>query len=169
MHQTASDLMRPDPVTIPPEATLAELERELVEHRVGGLPVMQKGRLIGFVTRTDIVRKLCLEQALAEATAAPDQEVTGAQGAVESELGAIGAQLGHRLANIRVEDVMHRKVWSVDSHEPIENVAKKMLTLRIHHLPVFEGERLAGIISTFDLARFVAEQTSALTPELVAT
>jgi CBS domain-containing protein len=50
--------MTPDPVSIGPEATIEEASQALIEHKVNRLPVVDKGRLVGILSRTDIVRAI---------------------------------------------------------------------------------------------------------------
>jgi acetoin utilization protein AcuB len=42
-------------VTVKPETSLEEAARLLVNHKIGALPVMQRGRVIGIITSTDIL------------------------------------------------------------------------------------------------------------------
>lgn len=49
------DVMKKDPVTIGPEENLEEAARRIYEHRVGGLPVLEEGKLVGIVTAGDIL------------------------------------------------------------------------------------------------------------------
>lgn len=58
---TAKDFMTPNPITIDPDATLGEAARLMVEHRVGGLPVMDHGKLIGIITETDFCYWMILQ------------------------------------------------------------------------------------------------------------
>ena len=46
------------PLTVPPEATLAEAIRCMRDHRVGCLLVVEKGRLTGILTERDLLLKL---------------------------------------------------------------------------------------------------------------
>jgi CBS domain-containing protein len=55
---TAKDFMTPNPITIAPDATVAEAARLMVEHKIGGLPVVDQGKLIGIITETDLCRVL---------------------------------------------------------------------------------------------------------------
>ena len=52
---TASDMMTPDPVTIEPDATVAEAARTIARKRHNRLPVVEHGRLVGVVTRLDVL------------------------------------------------------------------------------------------------------------------
>ncbi|HET9906977.1 MAG TPA: CBS domain-containing protein [Anaerolineales bacterium] len=58
---TAKDIMTPNPITIAPDATIAEAARLMFEHKVGGLPVVDNGRLIGIITETDFCRLLMMQ------------------------------------------------------------------------------------------------------------
>lgn len=55
---TAKDFMTSNPITIAPDATIAETARLMVDHKIGGLPVMDNGRLVGIITETDLCRVL---------------------------------------------------------------------------------------------------------------
>jgi len=43
---------------IEPDATIAEAARLMRDHKVGGLPVMTDGQLVGIVTETDLLDAL---------------------------------------------------------------------------------------------------------------
>lgn len=58
---TARDFMTPDPITIGPDDTIAEAARLMIEHKVGGLPVVENGRLLGIITETDLCRLLMMQ------------------------------------------------------------------------------------------------------------
>ena len=55
---TAGDLMTEDPVTIEPSADVAEAARLIASTRHNRLPVVEHGRLIGVVTRVDVLDAL---------------------------------------------------------------------------------------------------------------
>ena len=55
---TAKDFMTPNPITITPDATIGEAARLMVEHKIGGLPVIDHGDLVGIITETDLCRLL---------------------------------------------------------------------------------------------------------------
>ena len=53
---TVKDVMVKDPFTISPEATIVEAMRVMREKKVGCLPVVQEGELVGLITEMDYVR-----------------------------------------------------------------------------------------------------------------
>ncbi len=55
---TAADMMTADPVTIEPDASVAEAARLIASKRHNRLPVVEHGRLVGVVTRVDVLDAL---------------------------------------------------------------------------------------------------------------
>ena len=55
---TAGDMMTEDPVTIEPDADVAEAARLIARKRHNRLPVVEHGRLVGVVTRVDVLDAL---------------------------------------------------------------------------------------------------------------
>ncbi|MBI2369521.1 MAG: CBS domain-containing protein [Deltaproteobacteria bacterium] len=50
-----SELMTPRPLTVTPQTDVVEAATLLNQHRIGGLPVVENGKLVGIITVTDIV------------------------------------------------------------------------------------------------------------------
>lgn len=50
------DVMSAPAVTIGPDASVQEAARTMEEGRIGCLPVLEEGRLVGILTETDILR-----------------------------------------------------------------------------------------------------------------
>jgi CBS domain-containing protein len=51
------EVMTNDPVTIGPDAPLAEAARIMLERKIGSLPVVEGGRLIGILTESDFLKR----------------------------------------------------------------------------------------------------------------
>ncbi len=60
---TVDRIMTRNPLTIAPHATIREAARLMLEHKIGGLPVMEQGRVVGIITESDIFRVLVQEAA----------------------------------------------------------------------------------------------------------
>ena len=58
---SARDMMTEDPYTIGPEATVREAGREMSHRKHNRLPVVEHGRLVGMVTRVDVLDALTRE------------------------------------------------------------------------------------------------------------
>ena len=48
--------MTPDPVTIAPRVTAEDVARLLLQHKIGGLLVVENGKLVGIVSTSDLLR-----------------------------------------------------------------------------------------------------------------
>ena len=57
-----------------------------------------------------------------------------------------------------VRDVMTRKVAYVSPENTIEECMALMTNLRIRHLPVMDGDRLAGVISIGDVVKTIISE-----------
>jgi acetoin utilization protein AcuB len=47
--------MTEDPITVTPDTTMEDAAEILLERKIGGLPVVEKGQLVGMITTTDIL------------------------------------------------------------------------------------------------------------------
>jgi len=52
------DMMTPDPITVDADAPVDEAARLIAEHKHNRLPVVEHGRLVGVVTRIDVLDAL---------------------------------------------------------------------------------------------------------------
>ena len=59
--------------------------------------------------------------------------------------------------DITVGDLMSREIFSVTEDADVRSCARQMLDRRIHRLLVTDGDRLRGIVTSFDLLQLVAE------------
>ena len=46
------------PITVTPTTTISRAAQLMLEHKIGGLPVVENGRLVGILTESDIFRML---------------------------------------------------------------------------------------------------------------
>ena len=84
--------------------------------------------------------------------------VTGAEGRVvgivsERDIVRIIASRGAAGLGISLTDVMTRKVVSCDPSATVSAVMEQMTAGKFRHVPVIDGERLAGIISIGDVVK----------------
>jgi acetoin utilization protein AcuB len=66
-------------LTVSPSATLEEAARKLLKHQIGGLPVVDKGQLVGIITTSDVMK------AFLYITGASDEASTRIDFALEGE------------------------------------------------------------------------------------
>jgi CBS domain-containing protein len=63
---TAEEFMAYEPITISPDAPIEQAARLMLQHKIGGLPVVENGELVGIITETDFCRLLILQPEHAE-------------------------------------------------------------------------------------------------------
>jgi acetoin utilization protein AcuB len=132
------DWMTRNPVTLSPEASVAEALTLCRERRIRHIPILEEGRLVGIVSDRDL------------------RDASPALGDPER---------ARALRELRVGDMMTREVITADPEDSIENVAQEMYELKIESLPVVtEGpmvderlavveEELLGIVTSSDVMR----------------
>lgn len=125
-----ADWMQRRPVTVSPQESLRNAWRIIRERRIRHLPVVERGRLVGFVTDRDLRHAL------------PSRAV-----------GLETHELPHLAEKINIWEVMARAVVTIHREAPIEEAARLLLKYRIGGLPVVKGETLVGIITKTDLVR----------------
>ncbi|MBE0477330.1 MAG: CBS domain-containing protein [Coriobacteriia bacterium] len=143
---TAADVMTPDPLVVAPDLPVTEAARLMVGRRVGALPVVEDGKLVGIVTEGDLIMQ-DVKVEFPTYIHLLDGFIfyPPAQARFEAELKkAVGATVGQ---------VMTRDVLTVTSDAPVEDVATLMVDRDVSRVPVLEGERVVGIISKSDIVR----------------
>jgi len=123
----ARDVMAQPAVCVSPDAPLADVVRLLERHRIKRLPVVDHGKLVGLVTRTDLLRALLARQAL------PVTGVPHADGEIRKRILAVldGADWGGSvIVNVQVvKGVAH--LWgAVDSDDQ-----RRALRLAVESVP----------------------------------
>ncbi|HEX7128181.1 MAG TPA: CBS domain-containing protein, partial [Thermodesulfobacteriota bacterium] len=53
---TVGEVMTKRPITIEPDREATDAAKLMLEHRIGALPVVENGALVGIVTETDLLR-----------------------------------------------------------------------------------------------------------------
>ena len=160
MATTARDVMKTEVRTVSPDVSLTELDKLFIENRVTGFPVVESERLVGVVSRSDIVRKIVTEQSYAEYVSDYYRDV----GSFDEPRPAdtqpeLGSQVGSRMASATVRDVMSRDPVTVSADDHVSRVAEQLVERQIHRVPVIASDgRLAGIITSLDLVGLLIDR-----------
>lgn len=151
------DIMRTDVETVETDLPLAELERAFVEHRMSGFPVVESGRMVGIVSRSDIVRQLCVERTRAEMALDYYRESVEMDTEPRENFEEVAQRVGNRIEHLTTGDVMIRDVLTISPDATLQQVAQLLVKQHIHRVPVTESDQLVGIVSTLDLVRLFAD------------
>ena len=143
---TARDFMTKEVITIKPEATVEELARLLIKHKISGVPVVDdKKKFIGIVTENDLIsqnKRLHIPTVMRLFDAFIMLE---SPGRIEKEI--------KRMTAITVNDIYTKEAITVTEGTPVQDLATIMSKKRVHLIPVVEGKKILGIIGKIDLIK----------------
>ncbi|AKG16734.1 IMP dehydrogenase [Moraxella bovoculi] len=93
-----------DPITVHPEATVGELLRITKDHKISGVPVVERGtdRVVGIVTHRDLRFETNLDQPVANVMTPKDKLVTVKEGTPQEQIKALLHE--HRIEKVVVID-----------------------------------------------------------------
>jgi CBS domain-containing protein len=153
----AGDIMTTAVVCARPEQRLKELERALIENRVGGMPVVEGDRLVGVISRSDLTRIEVLMRSL-DGLVSDElrRDEVQADGFAHAEADEFQG-FRQRLDDLTVKDAMRDQVVTCHAATRISEVADAMLREHIHRVIVVEGSRPVGIVSSLDIVKLVAQ------------
>jgi CBS-domain-containing membrane protein len=148
----ARDIMTKDVITVGSEATVEELARLLIDHKISGVPVVDnEKRIIGIVTENDLIRKnkrfhIPTIIRLFDAYFLLDS------GKVEDEI--------KKMVAATVDEICVRKVVSITEDTSLEEIATIMAEKHVHLLPVLKDSVVVGIVGKADIVRSMTDETS---------
>lgn len=146
MH--ARDIMTSPAITASPNTTLLEIVNLMLEHRISGVPIVDKtGSLAGLVSEGDLVRRkeIGTEQKhswwlsiFGNATVLADEFV--------------------KSHGITAADVMTKNVITANDDTPLWQIAETLEKEKIKRVPILRERRVVGIVSRANLLQALTLQ-----------
>ncbi len=134
---TMADVMIINPITIDPNASVDSAARLIYQYKIGGLPVLEKRRLVGIITITDILGAFIELLGLLEESTRLDIVLDEKHGSIDDVLKVI-RNLGGKTISVGVDTQSSRKkVYYIRLEKAdmdpiinaIENMGHKVLSL----------------------------------------
>jgi CBS domain-containing protein len=153
---TAKDVMVREVLEVKAEWSLQRLVEFLFENSISGAPVTtDKGKLVGVVSLTDIIRHdTLLEKGLQ--SYGPHEYYLHT---LESQFAPQDIDSLH-LGNeplMAVRDIMTPTIFRVNENATVQQVADTMIRNRIHRIFVTKEEKVVGIISAADMLKVIRD------------
>lgn len=126
------DMMTRNPMTVDSETLVMDAQKIMKENNVRRLPVVDKGKLLGIVTKHDI-----LEASPSPATSLSVHE------------------LNYLLSKMKVKEIMKKNPVTLTPDTPFEEALKIGQEKKIGSFPVVENGKLVGIATESDIVRFL--------------
>jgi len=149
MSKTAQDVMTKNVIAVEENMMINNLIELFQEHKISGAPVVNnKKKLIGIVTRTDILSsyidayidlnvKFGLKDILGDTQEDSSTEILFDE-------------------DVKVKNIMILNPVTVREDTPIKEMAEIMIDNNIHRLIIMRNSIIAGIVSTIDMLYYVA-------------
>ena len=120
--------MTANPFTISPDQTIPDAQELMLKNNVKRLPVLKKGKLVGVVSKEDILR------------ASPSKATTFSMG-----------EINYLLAKTKISQIMTKDPITISSNALLEEAATLMRDHSVSFLPVVDENKLVGIITESDI------------------
>jgi CBS domain-containing protein len=141
----AKDVMTTTVVTVSPEMDISDAARIMLEHRISGVPVLEKsGKISGILTEGDLMRRAELVTtrrpwwlALVSTPEERAKAYTKAHG-------------------LTVREVMTKNVVTINEGDSLDAVAMLFEERGIKRAPVLRGGKMIGIVSRANLLQALA-------------
>lgn len=121
------DLMTTNVVTIPSNTPVLEAKKIMDVHKVERLPVVDKGKLVGIVSKRGIER--------ASPSTATSLSIW---------------EVNYLVSKITVKEVMRKELVTVTPDTTVESAVASAQTQNVGALLVMEGDKVVGIMTTND-------------------
>ena len=126
------DIMTKEVITLVLDDSLELAEKLFDKYRIRHIPVVKDRKLIGMVSKTDLLRISFLDS-LSDSESTIDEAI---------------------YEMFKVEQIMIKNVQTLSSNISIKEVTEFFISKEFHAFPVVENEILIGIITTTDLLKF---------------
>lgn len=150
------DVMNKDVITCKPDDSLGHLANLFKEKHISGLPVMEKGKVVGLVSETDLIKLFKSPEFSNELWLPSPFEIIEIpiRNLVKLE------ETKRALENLKlrpVRDIMTKTVHSISPGDSLEKASGMMVKYHVNRLPVIENGKLVGIVARSDIIRGLSE------------
>lgn len=147
----AKDIMTPEPICLELGMTIRVVARILDENEISGAPAIDgAGRLVGVVSRTDLVRRYTEGEIdrdpmmLIELFGGEDDE---------AQPGTMPGRV------VTFDDFMTTEPITAAQSTPVHELAHRMVGARVHRVIIVDHEHVpVGIVTSLDLVKALAAQ-----------
>lgn len=135
-REPVSHIMTKQVITVNHSNSLEDAEKLFTKNNIRHIPVVSGDELIGMLSLTDLLRISFVDN-------------------FGDDEGSIDTAVYNMLS---IEQVMVSKPVAVQHDATIREVAEILSTKEFHALPVVDGTKLVGIVTTTDLIKYLLEQ-----------
>jgi len=134
--EPVSKIMTNELITLSLNDDLYEAEKLFKDHHIRHIPILKERKIVGMLSHSDLKRISFLDSF--------DSHEAKIDNAIYKMFG--------------IEQVMIKKLVTVNSHISIKSVAEILAKNQFHSLPVVDNEKLVGMVTTTDLLNYLLKQ-----------
>ena len=139
----AKDIMSANPITVTPDMEIINAAKTLLENRINGVPVIEKGKLVGILCQSDLISQ--------QKKFPMPSLFTFLDGFIPLQSNKDIEKTVKKIAATVVRDAMTLNPVTVTPDTDIEEIAGLMIDKNFHTIPVVEKNKLVGIIGKEDI------------------
>lgn len=136
----ARDVMTSTVISVQPNATILQAARQMLQHHISGLPVIDRGELVGILSEGDFLRR---RETNTEHRRSRWLEFLMGPG-------RLAIEYSHSHGS-KVAEVMTTDVHTATEDTSLEDIVELMERHRIKRVPVMRGKNVVGIVTRSNL------------------
>jgi len=150
------DVMNKDVIICAPDDTLGHLADIFKKNHISGIPVVEKGKVVGLVSETDLIKLFKIPEYSNDLWLPSPFEIIEIpiRNLVKLE------ETKKFLENMKlspVKDIMTRTVHAISPDQDLEDASTMMVKYDVNRLPVIENGKLVGIVARSDIIKGLSE------------
>ena len=131
-----SSIMTPHPIVVEADALLMQVQEIFEEHKIHHLPVVKKGKMVGMISKTDLLFFL---KGLSNDT-------------MEEVMNEV------RLRTFHAYQIMSKGIVSISSSVKLGQAIGIFYRNDFHAIPIVDNGELVGILTTHDIIKSLMEE-----------
>lgn len=146
------DVMNRNVITCKPDDSVSILAKLFKENHISGMPVVEKGNVVGIVSETDLLRLFETPEVSGDLWLPSPFEVIEIpiRNLVRLE------EFKKALEDLKLKPVRHimtKSVHSISPDDSLEEASSRMVKYKVNRLPVIENGKLVGIVARSDIIK----------------
>jgi len=150
------DVMNKEVIVCAPDDTLDHLADLFKKNHISGIPVVDKGKIVGLVSETDLIKLFKTPEYSNDLWLPSPFEIIEIP--IRNLVKLEETKKFFENMKLRpVKDIMTKTVHSISSDEELEDASTMMVKYDVNRLPVIEKGKLVGIVARSDIIKGLSE------------
>ena len=141
----AKEIMSKELITVSPEMDIVEAARLLLDKGINGVPVVERGRLVGILCQSDLIALQKVLQLPSVFTLLDGFVPLGSITKLEKTI--------QRMAATKVSEAMTSNPVTARPETTVEELASLMVDKKYHTIPIVDQGKLVGVVGKEDILR----------------